>query len=56
MAGDAFREGEERPLTFAAADLGKTSSIELFAAKNYENMVKIDFVERPEAIELIGAA
>ena len=43
-------------LVTGARQVGKTSSIELFAAENYENMVKIDFVERPEAIELIGAA
>lgn len=43
-------------LVTGARQVGKTSSIELFAAENYENMVKIDFVERPEAVDLIGAA
>lgn len=43
-------------LVTGARQVGKTSSIESFGAEHYSNMVKIDFVERPEAVELIGRA
>lgn len=43
-------------LVTGARQVGKTSVIEAFGAAHYENVIKIDFVERPEAIELISAA
>ncbi len=43
-------------LVTGARQTGKTSSIEAFAAEHYEHLVKIDFVEQPQAIELIGQA
>ncbi len=43
-------------LVMGARQVGKTSSIEQFAAENYESMVKIDFVETPSAVELISGA
>lgn len=43
-------------LITGARQIGKTSSIERFAADHYENTVKIDFVERPDAVELIAGA
>lgn len=43
-------------LVTGARQVGKTSSIESFAAEHYDNVLKIDFVERPEAVELIGSA
>ena len=39
-----------------ARQVGKTSTIEDFAKNNYENVIKIDFVETPEAVQLIGEA
>lgn len=43
-------------LITGARQTGKTSSIERFAADNYKNLIKIDFVERPEAINVITQA
>lgn len=43
-------------LVTGARQVGKTYSIEAFAAENYENVIKIDFVERPEAVKIIGEA
>lgn len=43
-------------LITGARQVGKTSSIEQFAREQYENLIKIDFVERPEAVELIAGA
>lgn len=43
-------------LVTGARQVGKTSSIESFGLEHYSNMVKIDFVERPEAVDLIGKA
>lgn len=43
-------------LVTGARQVGKTSSIERFAAEHYQNLVKIDFVEQPEAVELIAGA
>lgn len=43
-------------LITGARQVGKTSSIEAFAASHYENIIKIDFVERPEAVEIISGA
>lgn len=43
-------------LITGARQIGKTSSIEAFAAENYENLIKIDFVERPEAVNIISQA
>lgn len=43
-------------LITGARQVGKTSIVELFAAEHYENMVKIDFIETPAAIELISGA
>lgn len=38
-------------LVTGARQVGKTSSIERFAADFYDNIVKIDFVELPSAVE-----
>ena len=43
-------------LVTGARQIGKTSSIEEFAAEFYQDMIKIDFVERPEAIGIISGA
>lgn len=43
-------------LITGARQVGKTSSIEAFAARHYRNMVKIDFVERPNAKDVITQA
>lgn len=43
-------------LITGARQVGKTSSIEQFARDHYENTVKIDFVELPQAIELLSTA
>ncbi len=43
-------------LLTGARQVGKTSSIENFARENYDAMIKIDFVEQPTAIDLIGEA
>lgn len=43
-------------LITGARQVGKTSSVEMFAAEHYENMIKIDFVENPDAAELIEDA
>ncbi|WP_172623429.1 ATP-binding protein [Arabiibacter massiliensis] len=49
-------KGKQGLLVTGARQVGKTSSIEAFARAHYQNMVKIDFVEQPEAVELIGGA
>ena len=43
-------------LVTGARQVGKTSSIQQFAKKHYERLVKIDFVEQPQAIELVKNA
>lgn len=43
-------------LITGARQTGKTSSIEQFASLHYQNMVKIDFIEQPHAVKLIGEA
>ncbi len=43
-------------LVTGARQIGKTSSIEQFARDHYDNVVKIDFVEQPDAVALIGGA
>lgn len=43
-------------LITGARQVGKTSSVEEFALKNYENLVKVDFVKQPEAIALVSEA
>lgn len=43
-------------LVTGARQVGKTTSIESFASSHYEHMVKIDFVQQPDAVETIGAA
>lgn len=48
--------GNEGLLIMGARQVGKTSSIEQFAAENYDNIVKIDFVEMPGAIDVISEA
>ena len=43
-------------LLTGARQVGKTSVIEAFAAQHYDSLIKIDFVERPEAVDLISQA
>lgn len=43
-------------LITGARQVGKTSAVEQFARDNYRSFLKIDFVERPDAVELIGEA
>lgn len=43
-------------LITGARQIGKTSSVEAFAASHYEHLLKIDFVEQPQAVEIIGGA
>ena len=43
-------------LVTGARQVGKTSTVEEFAARHYEHMLKIDFVEQPGAVEVISAA
>ncbi len=43
-------------LVMGARQVGKTSSIEQFAAEYYESVIKIDFVETPNAVKLISGA
>ena len=43
-------------LVTGARQVGKTSSVEQFAREYYRNMVKIDFVEQPDAVDLITGA
>ena len=43
-------------LLTGARQVGKTYSVEEFARDNYEFLVKIDFVEQPEAVELVKNA
>lgn len=43
-------------LITGARQVGKTSVVEAFGNEAYENVIKIDFVEQPEAIELISGA
>lgn len=43
-------------LVTGARQIGKTYSIEAFGREHYDSTVKIDFVEQPRAIEVIGAA
>lgn len=49
-------KGTQGLLVTGARQVGKTSSIERFGATHYGHTIKIDFVERPEAVELIGGA
>lgn len=48
--------GRQGLLITGARQVGKTCSIEAFAQESYENMIKIDFVERPDAVEFISGA
>lgn len=43
-------------LITGARQVGKTFSIEEFAAEHYSNMIKIDFVKQPDAVDIIGQA
>ncbi len=43
-------------LLTGARQVGKTSIIEAFAEQHYDSLIKIDFVERPEAVSLISQA
>ena len=43
-------------LITGARQVGKTSIIERFAANHYDNLVKIDFVEQPDAVAIIEGA
>lgn len=43
-------------LITGARQVGKTSIIELFARENYDTVIKIDFVEKPDAVEIIASA
>ena len=43
-------------LITGARQIGKTSSIEAFGAAHYKHVIKIDFVEQPQAVEVIGGA
>lgn len=43
-------------LVTGARQVGKTSIIERFAAQHYSSIIKIDFVENPDAVEIISQA
>lgn len=43
-------------LITGARQVGKTSVVESFGAEHYDAVVKVDFVERPEAVEIISGA
>jgi len=43
-------------LVTGARQVGKTSSIEAFAAGNYQSVIKIDFVQTPSAVRIIQEA
>ena len=43
-------------LLTGARQVGKTSIVEEFARLNYDSLIKIDFVERPEAVGIISQA
>ncbi len=43
-------------LITGARQVGKTSIIEAFAAQHYDSLIKIDFVEKPEAVSIITQA
>ncbi len=43
-------------LITGARQVGKTSIIETFAASHYDSLIKIDFIERPEAVGIISQA
>lgn len=43
-------------LITGARQVGKTSAVEQFARDNYSNFLKIDFVERPDAVQVVGEA
>lgn len=43
-------------LITGARQVGKTSIIEAFAAQHYGSLIKIDFVEKPEAVSIITQA
>lgn len=49
-------KGKQGLLLTGARQVGKTSSVEHFAAEHYENMVKVDFVAQPGAVELLAGA
>ena len=49
-------KGKQGLLITGARQIGKTYSIEAFASQYYDSMVKIDFVEQPNAVRLIGEA
>lgn len=49
-------KGSQGLLVTGARQVGKTSSIEQFAHEQYESMIKIDFVEQPQAAEIISGA
>lgn len=48
--------GKQGLLVTGARQVGKTSSIEQFATEHYANVVKIDFVKQPAAVDLISQA
>lgn len=43
-------------LITGARQVGKTSVVEEFAAEHYDSLIKIDFVERPDAVDVISQA
>lgn len=43
-------------LITGARQVGKTSTIEEFARQSYSSVIKIDFIEKPEAVEVISSA
>lgn len=49
-------KGKQGLLVTGARQVGKTSTIEAFATKHYDHVVKIDFVEQPDAVEVISRA
>lgn len=49
-------KGRQGLLITGARQVGKTCSIEAFGEQHYENVLKIDFVEQPEAVALITQA
>ena len=43
-------------MVFGARQVGKTTLVREFAAKNYENLAEVNFYENPVAVELLSAA
>lgn len=49
-------KGNQALIVTGARQVGKTYLVERFAERHYDNLVKIDFIERPEAVDVILGA